>query len=249
MYSCYTPVIDTGQMPMLVLIPGLLNTAQIWHGIRESLEAHYPLVFAETHHHDSLEATAASILQQIPGQTFALAGFSMGGYVALEMLRQAPKAVTHLAFINSKAEPDTTGEHKQRALSIRSAKIGRFVGVTPRLMQRLVHADQHDNTALHQTVYAMAAEIGRQGFLNQQKANMTRKDLRPILKKFHKPTLLLSGAADEIIRPETSFAARKYLPHAKTVLLPRTGHLSPLEAPEAMGKALMEWLSMVSDKK
>ena len=228
--------------PALVLIPGLLNTARLWQEQARVLGKDYRLIFAETHHHDTLEATAQDILSQIPDQGCALAGFSMGGYVALEILRQAPHRVHALALLNSKAEPDTESEQQQRALSMRSAKIGRFLGVTPRLMQRLVHSDQQDNQALHHTVYDMAADIGREGFLNQQQANMTRRDARAILQKFQKPTLLLSGDSDRIISPETTFAAQKYIPHAETVLLPRTGHLSPLESPDATNDALLEWL-------
>ena len=232
--------------PTLVLIPGLLNTARLWQEQQESLRQTHHLVFAETHHHDNLEATAASILKHIPNQSFALgfalAGFSMGGYVALEILRQAPQAVTRLALLNTKAEPDTESEQHQRALSIRSAKVGRFVGVTPRLMQRLVHPDQGDNHNLHQRVYDMATEIGRQGFLNQQRANMQRSDMRAGLKGFHKPTLLLSSDSDAIIPAKITFAAQQYLPHAQTVLLERTGHLSPLEAPKAVNRALTDWL-------
>lgn len=229
---------------MLVLLPGLLNTGRLWQKQVRVLSQDYTLFFAETHHHSSLETTAEAILSQIPAQEFALAGFSMGGYVALEIVRQAPNAVTRLALLNSKAEPDTENEQKQRALSLRAAQIGQFIGVTPRLMKRLVHTDQHENSNLHQIVYDMAAEIGQQGFLNQQQANMKRKDNRSILKDFQKPTLLLSGQADTIIKAETTFSAQKYLPHAKTVLLDKVGHLSPLEAPEATTAALCDWLKI-----
>ena len=228
--------------PTLVLLPGLLNTARLWQNQVQALSQDYTLFFPETHHHNSLEATAEAILSQIPTQEFALAGFSMGGYVALEILRQAPNTVTRLALLNSKAEPDTENEMHQRALSLRSAQIGQFIGVTPRLMKRLVHPDQHENNNLHQIVYDMAAEIGQQGFLNQQQANMNRKDNRDILEEFQKPTLLLSGKADSIITAENTFSAQQYLPHAKTVLLEKVGHLSPLEAPEATTTALLDWL-------
>lgn len=228
-------------MTALVLCPGLLNDARVFAPQMAALDGRADIVVADVAAHDSLVGMAETALSRAPAR-FALAGFSMGGYVALEMVRLAPERVTRLALLDTTARPDTPEQTAQRRALLRLAEIGKFRGVTPRLLPRLVHASRLDDPAVTGPIFAMAADIGREGFLRQQVAIMGRPDNRPLLASIRVPTLVLCGRDDQLTPPALSQEMAAAVPGARLVLADSCGHVSPLERPEVVTPALAAWL-------
>lgn len=191
--------------------------------------------------HDSLALLARSVLDDAPPR-FALAALSMGGYVAMEILRQDPSRVTRLALFNTTARPDTPEASTRRRGLIALAKSGKFKGVTPRLLPSLVHPDHLHDTGLTETVLKMAERVGRDAFIRQQTAILNRPDSRPTLPKVSVPTLIVTGRQDALTPPEHAEEMATLLPHAAVTVIEECGHLSPLEQPQAVTALLRLWL-------
>ncbi|MBW8723639.1 MAG: alpha/beta hydrolase [Inquilinus limosus] len=217
-------------LPVLFL-PGLLCDADLWTAQLAAVSAGRPVAVANLAGADSMAGLAEAALAAAP-QRFALAGLSMGGYVALEILRRAPGRVAGLALIDTSARPDT------EAL----ARTGEFKGVTPRLLPLLLHPDRLEDAALTGRVMAMAARIGRDAFLRQQTAILGRPDSRPDLPRIGCPTTVICGQQDALTPLAVSEEMAALIPGAELVVVEDSGHLSTMEQPEAVNAALSAWL-------
>ena len=225
----------------LILLPGLLLDARLWRHQVENLSGVAEIEVADLVGPDSVGAMAELVLAMRSGR-FALAGLSMGGYVAFEILRRAPERVSRLALLDTSARADTPEQTARRRGLIELAQKGRFLGVTPRLLPQLLHPDHVRDHAIANTVAQMARSVGREGFLAQQRAIIGRPDSRSDLGRIRCPTLAIGGRQDAVTPPEVMEEIAAGIPGAKLVLLDRCGHLSPLEQPEAVTAAMAEWL-------
>lgn len=230
-----------GDRPALVLCPGLLNDGRVFAPQMAALSGRVELLVADVARHESLVDMAAATLARAP-RRFALLGFSMGGYVAFEMLRQAAGRVTRLALLDTSARPDTPAQTAQRKALLRLAQLGTFKGVTPRLLPRLLHPSRLEDPVVTGPIFAMAAEIGRDGFLRQQGAIMARPDNRPLLPAISVPTLVLCGRDDQLTPPALSQEIAAAVPGATLVVADTCGHVAPLERPEVVTPAVEGWL-------
>ena len=190
---------------------------------------------------DNMGAIARRILAEAPPR-FALAGHSMGGYIAFEIMRQAPERVARLALLNTQARPDTPEAGVRRRGQIARAQGGEFRAVLDELFAGFVHPSRRDDAGLHQLVCDMGDDVGPEAFVCQQMAVMSRPDSRPTLAWIKCPTLVLSGDADNTIPNSLSVEMADGIPAAKLVILPNCGHLTPPEQPQATAAALVEWL-------
>lgn len=181
----------------LVLLPGLLCDPLLWRHQTATLADLVEVSVADLTADDSMGFIARSVLEAAP-ETFALAGLSMGGYVALEIMRQAPDRVTRLALLDTSAHADTPEQTERRREFIGMTRYGDFRGVTSRLLPLLIHPDRLGDGELTRTVMAMADNVGREAFLRQQQAIMTRPDSRRDLGLIHCPTLVLCGRQDAL---------------------------------------------------
>ena len=136
---------------------------------------------------DSITAMAERVLDAAP-DTFALAGLSMGGYVAQEIVRQAPERVSRLALLDTSARVDSETVSRRRQDFIALAGRGRFRGVTPKLMPLLIHPERLDDAALTDDIQAMAERVGGDAFLRQQKVIQARVDGREDLRRLIPPS-------------------------------------------------------------
>ncbi len=258
------PQPDNKPPQALVLLPGLLCDRALWEPVLQRWQPHLPVIVPDLRHHDTVAELAASFQSQLP-ERFALAGLSMGGYVALALCRhlgvaahralnlgeeekekplwEFPKRITHLALINSSARADTAEQSQRRRMLISMAKAGEFKGVTPRLLPLLIHPARLQDVALTDTIMQMAARVGRDAFFMQQKAILSRPDARGDLPKIKCPTLVIGGDADALTPPEITREIAAHIPHAEYLLLPHCGHLSPLEQPELVSAAMQKWLN------
>jgi pimeloyl-ACP methyl ester carboxylesterase len=226
----------------LILLPGLLCDARLWRHQVAHVADSASIEVADLVGPDRIEAMAERVLAMGPGP-FALAGLSMGGYVAFEILRRAPERVLRLALLDTSARPDAPEQSARRRGLIELAQKGRFLGVTPRLLPQLLHPDHARDHAIANTVVQMARAVGREGFVAQQRAIMGRPDSRPDLGRIRCPTLVLGGAQDAVTPPEVLQEIAGGIAGARLILLDRCGHLSPLEQPDAVTAALRDWLT------
>ncbi|MDR0278595.1 MAG: alpha/beta fold hydrolase [Paucimonas sp.] len=225
----------------LVMLPGLLNDHRLWAHQQAAFEAERPVLIPDLSQDTAIVAMAERVLQQAPPR-FALAALSMGGYVAFEILRRAPGRVERLALLDTMARPDEPARARVRRGLLELAGQGRFKGVTPQLLPRLMHARSLDTT-VPEVVMAMADGIGREGFIRQQQAIIDRADYRPVLETIRVPTLVLFGAQDEITPLAEARLIHEGIAGARLEVIDECGHLPPLEQPERTTELLGGWLS------
>lgn len=225
----------------LILLPGMPLDGALWeHQTRHLADVAEPSV-GDLTGQDSMAALATAVLAQAPPR-FALAGLSMGGYVAFEILRRAPERVAKLALLDTSARPDTPEQTATRQDAVRLVGQGRLRQVVAAGLPRLVHPDRTGDTALVDSVQAQAQRVGPDGYARQQTAIMNRPDSRPGLKTIACPTLVLCGRQDAITPPEVHEEIAGGIPGARLVLVEDCGHLSAMEQPQAVTALLREWL-------
>ena len=227
-------------MSQLLFIPGLLCTKAIFEAQFEAFDGIADCHVADTTGMASITEMAEKALEQMSGD-FAVLGFSMGGYVALEIARLAPMRLTGLALVSTSAKPDTPEKQAARQALVDLSKIGKFKGVTPRLLPRFFSAQSLEDDAKTSVVLKMGAEIGQENFMLQQQAIMGRRDQRPYLADFTKPSVVICGTKDVLTPPEESQEAAGLLPNASLHLLEDIAHMSTLEAPASVNQALRGW--------
>jgi pimeloyl-ACP methyl ester carboxylesterase len=225
----------------LVLLPGLLCDAALWQYQITALSEFSDPMVADLMNADTLEEMAKAVLAAAPPR-FAIAGLSMGGYVGFELLRQAPNRISRAAFLDTSARADTEEARARRHDLIQLAQIGKFKGVTPRLLPLLLHP-RHLTEPLTTIVKDMAERVGQAAFIRQEKAILGRIDSRATLGTVHVPTMVLCGDADELTPPYLAEEIASGIPGAELVIVPDSGHLSALEQPEIVNRALIDWLT------
>ena len=226
----------------IVLVPGLNCSARLYAEQIPALWRFGPVQVADHTRDDSMEAIAAGILAQAPPR-FALVGLSMGGYIALTMVRQAPARVHKLALLDTSARPETPEQSERRKPQIALAQGGHFAEVPPLQFPVFVHRNRQHDEALRARVRTMAEETGAEAFLRQQKAIMTRPDMRPLLASIACPTLVLVGDGDELTPPPLSEEIAAGIAGSRLVVIADCGHLSTMERPEAVNRELVEWMA------
>lgn len=229
---------DTAALPT-VFVPGLFCTPRVYEAQLSALWAFGPVMVADHRREDSMAAIARGILASAP-PAFGLAGISMGGYLAFEILRQAPERVTRLALLNTSARPDTPEATERRRQQMTEARNGKFDTVVETTFPKLVAPARAEDAALKAVVLAMGRETGASAFIRQQQAILSRIDSLPMLPNISCPTLVLTGEHDQLIPPELSEEMAAAIPGARLVRVPACGHLSTIEQPDAVNRALVE---------
>lgn len=232
---------ETNDKQDLVLLPGLACDSDLWRAQVAGLADLAHIQIADVTGSDSMAGLADDVLAAAPAR-FALAGLSMGGYVAQEMLRRAPERITRLALLDSSADADAAAHAAYRRGLMALAEKGEFKGVTRRFLPMLLHPDRVEDADLAATVMAMAERCGRAAYLRQQTALLHRADGFDVLRKVACPTLVLCGRQDRLTPLVAHEAMAAAIPDAELVVLEDCGHLSPLEQPDAVTAALRRWL-------
>ncbi|HCM83128.1 MAG TPA: alpha/beta fold hydrolase [Alphaproteobacteria bacterium] len=212
-----------------LFLPGQLTDERLWAPMVAAmppglLTPHY----IDLTRGDTVAAYARHALSG-PPEEFILIGLSLGGYVSFEILRQSPHRVRGLILFNTSARSDDQEKLEERERLKSVVEVGKFAGVTNKLMPTIVHPRQLGNRSVTDTVMQMAAHIGQQGFLAQQNAIITRPDSRDLLPHIPVPTLIIGGDSDQRTPPELQQEIADQVPGAEFHLLDRVGHLAPLE--------------------
>jgi len=228
--------------PTLVLLPGLLNTRRVFEHQIEALSDVADCIVPELWQHDTIGAMAEATLAMAPA-AFALVGFSMGGYVAFEILRRAGDRVERLALMDTQATPDSPESTKRRRALLDQTRVGRFRGVQRTLLPQLVHPRHIDDATISQPIFDMAQEIGADGFVREQLAIIDRADSRHMLVDIDIPTVVIVGRQDQVTPLPRSEEMAADISNSQLVVLEECGHMSPLEKPAEVTAALRRWLT------
>ena len=225
----------------VVLIPGLTCTARLYAGQIPALWQFGPVTVADHRRDDSMANIARRILATAPPH-FALAGLSMGGFIAFEIMRQAPERVAKLALLDTSSRPDPPEQTERRRVLMGLAKEGRYAEIPEHVFPIYVHRNRHGDETLKRIVREMAEATGVEAYLRQQQAILSRPDSRLSLAAITCATLVLVGEGDEATPPELAREIATGIRGSRLVVIPGSGHLSTLEQPAAVTKALVEWL-------
>jgi pimeloyl-ACP methyl ester carboxylesterase len=225
----------------ILLIPGLLGSPRLYAEQVPQLWRLGPVTIADHTRDDSMSAIAQRILVSAPPR-FALIGISMGGYLSFEIMRQSPERVAKLALLDTSARPDTPEQSEARRAQIALARSGRLAEVLDAGFPHLLHPKHRGDERVRQLLIQMAADVGVDGFVRQQLANIGRADSRPGLSAIRCPTLVLVGDNDELTPPDRAAEIANGIAGARLVTIPESGHCSTVEQPQYVTRALVEFL-------
>ncbi|MEB3766733.1 alpha/beta fold hydrolase [Acinetobacter sp. MD2] len=225
----------------VVFIPGLLCDAELWQHQIDGLADIFESYVADISLDDSMTHIAQRILNNAP-KRFHLVALSMGGYIAFEILRLAPERVTKLTLMDTSARIDTPKAAAHRKTIIEFTQVGKFMGVTDKLLPQLIHPSRvHE--PIGETIKTMALRVGKAAFLKQQNAILNRIDSRPFLAKIQTPTLMVVGEQDGLTPLSHAQEIKDGIAHARLHVFPTCGHLPPLEYPTETTQLLRNWLT------
>lgn len=224
----------------LLLISGLLCDASLFAEQIKALSNTVQITVADHKSHDSMQTLAENILAKAPPK-FALAGFSMGGYIALEMMRQAPERVLKLALLDTSPyadSPEQTATRQQKIAEARQTGKASIASILP----SLIPPERHKDKALMDAVFAMDKNNTLKSYINQQSAIINRADSSDVLPQITCPTLVLCGRQDAITPVSIHQDMADTIPHATLVVIEDCGHASTMERPAEVNAAMLEWL-------
>jgi pimeloyl-ACP methyl ester carboxylesterase len=224
----------------VVFVPGLTCTGRIYAHQAERLGRNRTVTLAEPWRASSMAEIAEQVLAGAP-ERFCLVGLSMGGYVAFEIMRQAPERVEKLALLSTTARPDTP---ERTALRRQQVAAARMLGARRGFMAAfptLVHPARHEDAALRTVLLDMAEELGLDVFERQTEAIIGRADSRPLLPAIAVPTLVVAGAEDALVPAALAQEIAAQIPGARLETIMHCGHMVSLEMPETLMKLLEEF--------
>lgn len=227
----------------LLLIPGHLCDHALWAHQTRHLADVADMSVAATDGGPSVEAMARAILAKAPGR-FAMAGLSMGGYIALEIMRQAPQRVERLALFDTAAGGNSPAANERRRRHMGLIDEGKFEMVLDEFCQLVVPPARLADIALMDEMRRMMRRIGPGLARTQQQAMLDRDDMRPTLGRISCPTLVLCGRQDTLtpIAGHEEIAAG--IRESKLVVIENCGHMSTMEQPEAVTAVMRFWLQV-----
>lgn len=225
----------------LLFVPGLLCSARLFDAQLKALAADSETHVADHTTVDTMTGVAAAILADAPDE-FTLIGLSMGGYIAFEILRQAPGRVRRLVLLDTQARADTEEIIANRRDLLEPAGRDGAVAVQRALLPRLIRPDRIGEEPLTSEILKMAEEVGDTGFRNQTHAIISRPDSRGMLGAITCPTLVIVGDQDILTPPDRAREIADGIGGAELRVVPDCGHLSTMEAPDAVNRILSDWL-------
>ncbi len=228
--------------PHLILVPGLLCSAELFAAQRQGLADVADMTIGRHTGHASMADIARDILKTAPAR-FSVAGLSMGGYVAFELVRQAPRRVERLALLDTGPRPDLPERSAARRKLIELGREFGMAAVQKSLLPHLIHTDRLNDKPLIDRVVQMAVDTGFDAFVRQQEALIGRPDSRPFLKEIRCPTLIVVGDADILTPPEIARELHAGITGSRLEVIAGCGHLSTMERPEAVNSLLREWFA------
>jgi pimeloyl-ACP methyl ester carboxylesterase len=229
----------------LLLLPGSLCTDLLFQAQTSFFKGYREVIVANFSNCDSIEAMATKVLNEAP-EEFALAGLSMGGIVAFEMFRQAPQRIKRIALLdtNPRGElPENVPIRQQQVNNVAQGGVERLRTLVSQQLMPKYAFDSEQLLQLEPLVMKMALDVGADEFINQWRALASRVDSWSTLKDIRCPTLILCGAQDVLCNEKLHRDMALEIKHAKLEIIQEAGHLSTLDAPEQVNRALENWLN------
>jgi pimeloyl-ACP methyl ester carboxylesterase len=229
-------------MQPLFLLCGLLCDETIWADIPSRLGSVADVHVISFAGFSSIAAMADKVLAAAAPR-FALAGHSMGGRVALEVWRQAPERVTALALLNTGVHPPRESEFESRGLLVRLARRHGMAALAEEWLPPMMGASPDRVAQVMPALKAMVQRSTVESFAGQINALLQRPDARPVLRSITVPTLLLSGTNDTWSSLSQHADMQRSVSRSTLVEIAGAGHMSPIERPDAVARALKGWLA------
>ncbi|MCD2517245.1 alpha/beta hydrolase [Massilia sp. G4R7] len=227
----------------IFLVPGYMADEALWDDMADGLAPFGPTVHADLRHDPTIEAMAQRAVADAP-DSFILVGFSMGGYVAREIARLAPERVRALVLIATSSRADTPSLRKSRGTVGAAAASVSFSGLSRTAIATSLHPDQAHNEALIERVRAMGVRLGGEVFRRQ--SAIVRAGDGERLGEIRCPTLVIAAGHDRLRSREESEELRVGIPGAELAVIEDSGHMVPIEAPEALLDVMAPWLERVT---
>jgi pimeloyl-ACP methyl ester carboxylesterase len=233
--------------PTLMLLPGLMCDYTVWDHQVAALSEAWHCIVVDYQDDDNLVTMSRRVLDHAP-ETFAMAGHSMGGRVALEVMRLAPEKVQRLALLDTgytALAPGEAGE-KEVAGRMRRVKAATEKGVAAMArdwVTGMVHPDRLNDSVLIDAIVTMFERKSPAIFEAQIKALIDRLDATEVLATIDCPTTFFVGRQDSWSTPELHQEMSDQVRHSRLEIIENAGHMSMVEQPEAMTRVFWQWLS------
>lgn len=225
----------------LVLLPGMMCDARLFAPQIAALSGGRAIHHAPVGGHATIPGLAAEVLAHAPPR-FALAGLSMGGIVAMEILAQAPDRIDRLALLDTNPRAELPEVRARRLPQIEKARAGRLAEVIRDEMKPNYLAETPRKPGILDLCMAMALDLGPEVFVRQSQALANRADRQETLRRANMPTLVLCGAEDRLCPPERHELMHRLIPGSTLHIIENAGHMPTLEQPEETTAALRRWL-------
>ena len=232
----------------LLLVPGVLCSPRLFAAQVAALKGEAEIVVPDWRRAplsiwDTWETAARWVIDQMPAEKFALAGLSLGGMLAVEIMQFAADRVTKLALLDTGMRSQSEAERAVRRARIRLANEGHFELVLGMQMTRFIPAYRLPDKPLVDEVMTMCGEIGVEIYKRQEELAAIRVDRRPDLPRIKSPTIVVCGRDDAATPLFLSEEIAKAIPAAALVVVEQCGHLVTMEKPEETNQILELWLS------
>jgi pimeloyl-ACP methyl ester carboxylesterase len=227
--------------PPLLLLSGLLCDSTIWSDIPERLADAADVSVVSFRGFDSIRAMSEHV-QSLAPERFALAGHSMGGRVALELMRAIPERILGLALLNTGVHAVREGEPQSRRLLLKLAQVHGMTALAAEWLPPMMGHNRSRTAEVLPRLTAMVERCTLADYAAQVHAMLHRPDALPVLPTIAVPTLLLSGSEDSWSPISQHETIRRRIPHATLFEVHGAGHMAPVERPDAVALALREWL-------
>jgi len=228
----------------ILLVPGFMADETLWDDVAPALERFGPVVHADLRHDTSVEAMASRVLGTAP-PTFLLVGFSMGGYVARAIARQAPERVRALVLVATSTRGDTAALQKRKGAIGNAAPSIAFSGLSRTAVATSLHPKERDNEVLIERVRAMGVRLGGEVFRRQ--SMLDRPGDLERSGEIHCPTLVVAAAQDQLRSLAEAQEMAAAIPGAELAVIDDTGHMVPIEAPRRLLDVIVPWLAAHAD--
>lgn len=227
----------------LVLIPGLACTRDLFADQVPELSKNCQIIHADHTGFDTMVQIAASVLSSAP-ERFALAGLSMGGYISLEIMRQAPERVERLCLMDTSARADTVEKTELRRDALELVAKGKYQAVCNSTLNLSIAESRHTDAVLKAAITKMAMDIGPDVWARQTRAIMGRENSVPLLGGIQCPTMVIVGDEDNLTPLDHATEMADLIPNSVLKIVTDCGHMSSMERPTSVLALLKNWLAM-----
>ena len=225
----------------LVFIPGMMCDSRLFQPQISEFSKQYLVCIAPVSYSDSIEKISLQILRQLPPK-FTLIGLSMGGILAMEIIKKEPERVMKIVLMDTNFKSETSETKSKRIPQIKLVNEGKLEAVMKKQILQNYLVKNKKNQKILELCLKMAKELGKEIFINQSKALAARKNYKEILKKIKVPSLIICGRYDRLCPIEVHREMESLIKYSTLEIIPDAAHLPTLEQPSYLNKILKEWL-------